>query len=37
VPCRGFDCKDNERWPVWNDYDRKVINPELMEQNNFGY
>ena len=37
VPCRGFNCKDNERWQVWSDYDRKIINPELLEQTNFGY
>lgn len=32
VPCRGFDCRDNERWQVWLDYEKKVINPELMEK-----
>ena len=32
VPCRGFDCEDNEKWKVWADYEKKVINPELMEQ-----
>jgi Fe-S-cluster containining protein len=32
VPCRGFDCKDNERWQVWLDYDKKIINPELAEK-----
>ena len=30
VPCRGFDCQDNEKWKVWLDYEKKVINPELM-------
>jgi len=34
VPCRGFDCKDNEKWKVWMDYDKGIINPELMEQIN---
>ncbi|RMF94467.1 MAG: YkgJ family cysteine cluster protein [Candidatus Schekmanbacteria bacterium] len=34
VPCRGFDCKDNGKWKVWLDYDRHVINPELIEQIN---
>lgn len=23
VPCRGFDCKDNEKWKVWLDYEKK--------------
>jgi Fe-S-cluster containining protein len=32
VPCRGFDCRDNERWKVWLDYEKTVINPELMEK-----
>ncbi len=37
VPCRGFDCRDNEKWRVWVDYEKKIINPELMgkiEQDN---
>ncbi|MFV1977556.1 MAG: YkgJ family cysteine cluster protein [Candidatus Scalindua sp.] len=34
VPCRGFDCKKNEKWPVWLDYDSKVINPEFQKQIN---
>jgi Fe-S-cluster containining protein len=32
VPCRGFDCRDNEKWHVWLDYDNKILNPELKEQ-----
>ncbi|MFZ3167960.1 MAG: YkgJ family cysteine cluster protein [Candidatus Methanoperedens sp.] len=32
VPCRGFDCQDNERWQVWLDYGKKIINQELIEQ-----
>ena len=32
VPCMGFRCQDNEKWQVWLDYEKKVINPELMEQ-----
>jgi len=32
VPCRGFDCKDNEKWKVWTDYEKKIINLELNEQ-----
>jgi len=34
VPCRGFNCKDNEKWKVWLDYDKKIINPELIEKIN---
>lgn len=36
VPCRGFDCKDNEKWKVWLDYQKKIINPELIEHINQG-
>jgi len=32
VPCRGFDCKDNEKWKVWEDYGEMVVNEGLMEQ-----
>ncbi|KAF5420510.1 MAG: hypothetical protein C5S41_13400 [Candidatus Methanomarinus sp.] len=32
VPCRGFDCRDNEKWKVWLDYEKGVINPELMDR-----
>jgi Fe-S-cluster containining protein len=32
VPCRGFNCKDNEKWKVWLDFDKKIINPELIEK-----
>ncbi|CAG0953832.1 hypothetical protein METP3_00370 [Methanosarcinales archaeon] len=32
VPCRGFDCKDNEKWKIWVDYEKKIIDPELMER-----
>lgn len=34
VPCRGFDCKDNEKWQVWVDYEKKIVNQELVEQIN---
>ncbi len=30
VPCRGFDCRDNEKCRVWVDYEKKIINSELM-------
>jgi len=32
VPCRGFDCRDNERWAVRKDYEKMVINDELNRQ-----
>lgn len=32
LPCRGFDCNDNQKWKVWLDYGRKTINHELIEQ-----
>jgi Fe-S-cluster containining protein len=32
VPCRGFDCRDNEKWKVWEDYEKEIINPELAEK-----
>ena len=31
VPCPGFDCEDNEKWQVWVDYEKRVVNHELME------
>jgi len=32
VPCRGFDCRNNERWNVWEDYEKKILNSELLER-----
>jgi Fe-S-cluster containining protein len=32
LPCRGFDCQDNERWHVWADYEGKVLDPGFIEQ-----
>lgn len=32
VPCRGFSCRENKKWPVWKDFDRGLINPEFEEQ-----
>jgi len=32
VPCRGFDCEDNEKWKVWEDYVKMVINDEMIKQ-----
>lgn len=34
VPCRGFDCHNNKKWQVWLDFDKKTINPKLIEQIN---
>ena len=31
VPCRGFDCRNNEKWKVWLDFEKKVINTELIQ------
>jgi Fe-S-cluster containining protein len=31
VPCRGFDCRNNRRWKVWQDFDRQMVNTELVE------
>jgi hypothetical protein len=30
VPCRGFDCRNNEKWHIWKDYEKKILNPELV-------
>jgi Fe-S-cluster containining protein len=32
LPCRGFSCRENEKWPVWKDFDTKVINSEFEKQ-----
>jgi hypothetical protein len=32
VPCRGFDCRNNKTWHVWDDYEKKILNPELEER-----
>jgi Fe-S-cluster containining protein len=32
VPCRGFTCENNEKWHVWNDYEAKEINQEMIEK-----
>lgn len=31
LPCRGFGCRDNERWHVWADYDKKELDPGFIE------
>ncbi len=32
VPCRGFSCRDNERWPVWTDYNGMILNEDLLQR-----
>lgn len=32
VPCRGFDCKNNEKWKIWLDYEKNILNLELIEK-----
>ncbi|MCZ7362148.1 MAG: YkgJ family cysteine cluster protein [Candidatus Methanoperedens sp.] len=32
VPCRGFGCQDNERWHVWADHEKMILNPGFIEQ-----
>jgi len=32
VPCRGFDCEDNEKWKVWKDFVEMAINDEMIKQ-----
>lgn len=34
VPCRGFNCRNNEKWKVWQDYGRKIINEKVIENIN---
>jgi hypothetical protein len=29
---QGFDCWDNEKWHVWLDYEKKILNSELVEK-----
>ncbi len=32
VPCRAYDCREDER--IWEDFDNKILNPELTSQLN---
>jgi hypothetical protein len=32
VPCRGFDCKSDEKWPVWQDFEKKILNLEFFKR-----
>lgn len=32
VPCRGFDCRDNKKWHLWCDYEKKIMDSEQIEK-----
>jgi Fe-S-cluster containining protein len=32
VPCRGFDCKTDKKWPVWQDFNKKLLNFEFLKK-----
>ena len=32
MPCREFDCGDNEKWQVWEDFVEMVINDGMIMQ-----
>lgn len=32
VPCRGFDCRENKKWPVWKDFKNKTLDEKLNEK-----
>ena len=32
MPCPGFDCEDNEKWQVWEDFVEMVINDGMIKQ-----
>jgi Fe-S-cluster containining protein len=32
VPCRGFHCRENEKWKAWADYGKMIVNDGLMER-----
>lgn len=34
VPCRGFNCQENEKWRVWQDYEQKILNTQLVAETN---
>lgn len=34
VPCRGFDCRNNEKWTVWQDFEERIINTEILDRIN---
>ncbi len=35
VPCKGFDCKDDKKWKVWLDYEKNIVNPDLLRIRSF--
>ena len=28
----GFDCRDNEKWPVWQDFNTMILNPDFNDK-----
>jgi Fe-S-cluster containining protein len=32
VSCRLFDCRTDKRWPVWEDFEKKIANVELIKK-----
>lgn len=32
VPCRAFDCKTDKKWPVWQDFNKKILNFEFLKK-----
>ncbi len=32
VPCRGFDCNNNNNWQVWLDFEKNIINEEIFKK-----
>jgi hypothetical protein len=32
VSCRLFDCRTDARWPVWEDFDAKSVNADLLKK-----
>ncbi len=34
LPCRGFDCRSSERWPIWENYSEKRVNVQFIERIN---
>lgn len=34
LPCRGFGCRDNDRWHVWTSYENMELDPGFVEKTN---
>jgi len=32
VPCRGFNCQENQKWPVWSNFEQMIINPDIEQR-----